>query len=156
MSKSLFSAAGRWLGCLAWLVLIAQTSSANDLPEALKGIKQVKVLRGGMPSWLLSRQAVLGKPLDAMQSVRLSPAAIKSMIEQRRRKGSKGAPLAAVILVTAAGATPETLQRWREAAQPTPLLIYADTQDAYARQLTLQKAIWTAQAHGPKQLGCGL
>lgn len=157
------------------------------------GFKQVKVVRGGLPSWLSSGLAVLGRAPHAAQLARLapaelwtesrfeanlvlvprsretiqrhlpsavpipdeSPAAIRAAVERRREK-SKDTSLAAVVLVTAAGADNEHLLRLRQAIQPVPLLAYTDTVDAYARYLMQQDAIWAAQARGPKQPGCRL
>jgi rhodanese-related sulfurtransferase len=84
-----------------------------------------------------------------------SPAAIRAAIERRRGKPGN-APLAAVVLVTAAGSDNEALLRLRQAIQPVPLLAYTDTAAAYARYLAQREAIWTAQARGPKQPGCSL
>lgn len=180
------------------VVLIGSGKAERELYTActrLKthGFRQVKVLHGGMPSWLSFGQAVLGRVPNAAQLARLtpselwiesrfdanlllvarsqeeiqrqlsssmlipdeSPAAVQAAIE-RRRKQPKKAPLAAVVLVTAAGSDNETVQRLRQAIQPIPLLVYTNTADAYAHQLAQQKAVWAAQARGPKQPACGL
>lgn len=84
-----------------------------------------------------------------------SVAALKSAIE-KRRKESKNAPLAAVVLVRAPNSGGEEIQKLRHEIQPVPLLIYAGGVDNYTQQLKQQKAIWAAQARGPKQPGCGL
>jgi rhodanese-related sulfurtransferase len=184
------------------VVLIGDGKAERELYAACaalktEGFKQVRVLRGGMPVWLLGRHAVLGRALDASQSIHLNPselwgesqfdanlllltrsqaglqqqlptalliqeasaAELKRAIEQRReqiRKQIRRMPLAAVILVTAGSLTTEDIQRLYEAAQPLPLLIYSGAAEAYMRQVAQQKAIWSAQASGPKQLGCGL
>lgn len=84
-----------------------------------------------------------------------SPVAVKGVIE-RRRKELKGAPLAAVILVTSAGTTDESLQGLTQSLQPVPLLIYTESAETYSRQFAQLKATWEAQAKGPKRLRCGL
>jgi hypothetical protein len=74
----------------------------------------------------------------------------------RRRKESRNAPMASLILAIAPGVTDSQIQQFQEVVMPVPLLVYADTRDALVRQIAVQKAIWAAQAHGPKKLGCGL
>jgi hypothetical protein len=39
--------------------------------------------------------------------------------------------------------------------QPIPVLVYTDTRETFVAQLAVQKALWMAQAHGPKQPACG-
>jgi rhodanese-related sulfurtransferase len=105
----------------------------------------------------------LGKEQNALQgdlsfSVVLPQTtgeAIKVLLE-RRRKELKGAPLASVVLAAAPAVTDEQIQRLQLAVMPVPLLVYAGNRDVFVRQLAVQKAIWTAQARGPKQPGCGL
>jgi len=84
-----------------------------------------------------------------------SAAAIKSMIE-RRRKELKNAPLAAVVLVASAAVPDEALKRTAQAIEPVPLLVYSESSDTYMRQIAQLKASWVAQARGPKRPGCGL
>lgn len=81
--------------------------------------------------------------------------AIKGVLEHRR-KALKSAALSSVVLAAAPAVTDEQIQKIQQAILPVPLLVYADTRDAFVRQLAVQKAIWLAQARGPKQPGCGL
>jgi rhodanese-related sulfurtransferase len=84
----------------------------------------------------------------------MTAAAIRTALE-RRRTALKNAPLASVI-VTADAATPEhELEQLQQAMLPIPVLVYSDTREAFVRQLAVQKAIWVAQARGPKQPACG-
>lgn len=157
------------------------------------GYKQVRVLRGGMPLWLVHNQPVMGRLPSVPQLARLPASefwlesknpdnlvvlskgqgalqgdlsfsvvlpqttgeAIKAVIK-RRHKELKSAPLASVILAADPTVTDEQIQQLQSAIMPVPLLVYADTRDAFMRQLVVQKAIWLAQARGPKQPGCGL
>lgn len=82
-------------------------------------------------------------------------ATLKSVIE-KRRKESKNAPLGSVVLVRDPNSGMEDIQKLRHEIQPVPLLVYAGGVDNYTQQLKQQKAIWAAQARGPKQPGCGL
>ncbi|MGZ5030853.1 MAG: rhodanese-like domain-containing protein [Methylobacter sp.] len=154
------------------------------------GFKQVRVLRGGMPGWLVSGQPVLGQSPTSAQLTRLTPSdlwiesrfvsnlvlvvagqeALQKQIKEsvlipdekpktiqaaidKRLKRSKSGPVAAVVLVTGKETDFQTLS---QAIKPVPLLVYSETADAFARQLTQQAAVWTAQAQGPKQpSGCG-
>lgn len=156
------------------------------------GYSAVKVLRGGMASWLANNQSVSGQAPRASQLARLtaselwiesqSPAnlvvlgaemkalqnelpystvlpqttgpAIKSVLE-RRRKELKDAPLAAVVLAVDLGMSNDDIQRLQQSLGPLPLLVYTDTREALQRHVSMQKAIWAAQARGPKQPACG-
>jgi len=180
------------------LILVGNGKAERELYVACadlkaRGFTQVKVLRGGMPSWLAKGGAVQGRAPEVLQGMRLnsselwgesqfdanlvlltaeqralqgrlpfavvvadaSPAAVKSVID-RRRKELKNAPLAAVILVTAASASDESLKRLSQALQPVPLLVYTESADTYARQIAQLAASWEARAKGPKRLRCGL
>jgi rhodanese-related sulfurtransferase len=79
---------------------------------------------------------------------------VRAALEERRKR-LKNAPLASVVLIADAGLAPEQLATLQQALRPVPLLMYAETRDALNRYVTLQKAIWAAQARGPKQPGCG-
>ncbi len=117
--------------------------------------------------WAESRNqdnlVVIGKERDASQAQlplavplpNTSGEAIKAVIE-RRRKELKSAPLSAVILVAKSGISDQELHQAQQAILPVPLLVYADTDAALAHQITVEKAMWSAQARGPKQLACGL
>lgn len=72
------------------------------------------------------------------------------------KKERKGAPLSGVVLVAAPAVSDERIRLFQEAAMPLPLLVYADTREAYRQQVATQKAVWAAQARGPKLPGCGL
>jgi rhodanese-related sulfurtransferase len=84
-----------------------------------------------------------------------SPEAVKAVLE-RRRKELKNAPLASVVLVAEANTSSEKIQRLRQAISPIPLLIYADLNESFTHYMVTQKAVWAAQARGPKQPRCGL
>ncbi|AIY41404.1 hypothetical protein LT85_2246 [Collimonas arenae] len=104
---------------------------------------------------LVRGQAAMQQQLSAQAIPEANAAEIKRALEQRRRQGGKS-PLAAVVVASAVSLTADAIQKLREAALPTPLLFYSGSVDVYLRQVAQQKAIWLAQANGPKQLGCGL
>lgn len=85
----------------------------------------------------------------------VSAYAIKAILD-RRRKELKGAPVAAVVLAAGPELSDQQLLQIQQALKPVPVLLYADTADALARQVARQTATWTAQARGPKRPGCGL
>lgn len=117
--------------------------------------------------WLESQNpdslVVLDKGQSALQgdlsfSVVLPQAtgdAIQHVLEHRR-KVLNGAALSSVVLAAAPAITDEQIQKIQQAILPIPLLVYADTRDDFVRQVTVQNAMWLAQARGPKQPGCGL
>ncbi|MFZ2312294.1 MAG: hypothetical protein WAV82_06715, partial [Methylobacter sp.] len=80
------------------------------------------------------------------------PKTVQAMVKQRSGH-SKSGSWAAVVLV----AGKETdVQALSQAIEPVPLLVYSETEEAFASQLTQQSAVWAAQARGPKQpSGCG-
>lgn len=80
--------------------------------------------------------------------------AIKVAIERRRKESNH--TLTAVVLVTDSSITEAQLQQYQQTILPMPLLVYSDTHDKYLNHVTVQKAIWAAQARGPKLPGCGL
>jgi len=85
----------------------------------------------------------------------LSAAAIREAID-KRRKADKKTPPAGVVVVTAPATSDEQIGQWQQAAAPMPLLVYAEGRPALVAGQAQQKATWTAQAKGPKRLGCGL
>lgn len=180
------------------IVLVGNGKAERELYRSCaalrsQGFKSVRVLRGGIPSWLSTRQAAVGtianEPnVEGLSASELwiesqfasnlvlvargqaeiqgklpasmliadeSAEAVKKAIERRRRE-TKNAPVAAVVLVASPTTTVDSLQRARDGVQPTPLLVYSDTPAAYTRYLTQQAAVWVAQARGPKKLPCGL
>lgn len=82
-----------------------------------------------------------------------SPEIIRTALEQRRRN-LKDAPFASVVLVVDASASPEELRRLQRSLMPAPLLVYTGSREALTRHIAVQKAMWAAQARGPKQPGC--
>ena len=84
-----------------------------------------------------------------------SADALKKLLEQHRKE-AKGTLLNAVVLVTSPKTSPAALAQWTAMAYPLPLLFYSEGVPAYQRYLTGQKAVWLAQARGPKQPACGL
>lgn len=80
------------------------------------------------------------------------PKTIQSAIEHRK-KHSKSGSLAAVVLIAA---NRIDFQALSQAIKPVPLLVYAETADAFTHYGAQQNVVWEAQARGPKQpSGCG-
>jgi rhodanese-related sulfurtransferase len=116
--------------------------------------------------WLESRNpdnlVVLGKGQEAMQSdipfsvvlPQLTAAALRTTLE-RRRAALKNAPLASVIVAADAATPAHEIEQLQQAMLPIPVLVYTDTREAFVMQLAAQKALWLAQARGPKQPACG-
>jgi hypothetical protein len=116
--------------------------------------------------WLASQSldnlVVLSKQQSALQGdvafslvlPETTPGSLKAALEQHRKE-RKGVPLSAVVLAVDAGVEDQQIEQLQQALVPLPLLVYADSREALVRQLALQKAIWSAQARGPKQLACG-
>lgn len=106
---------------------------------------------------------VLSKEQNALQSdlafsvtlAQTTGEAVKDVLD-RRRKALKNAPVASVLLAASPSVTDEQIQQLQHAIMPVPLLVYAGTRDAFLQQRGVQKAIWLAQARGPRQPGCGL
>jgi rhodanese-related sulfurtransferase len=157
------------------------------------GYRRLRVLQGGMPSWLSQRLPISGRAPAAAQLVRLSAtelwgesrnglglvlldpahAALQNDLPgsqvlhqlsaselqaaiSRSKRRKKSFPFTAVIAVAQPGLTDDQIREFQQAVAPVPLLVYSDTRDAYARAIGSQKAIWKAQARGPKRPGCGL
>lgn len=157
------------------------------------GYRRLRVLQGGMPSWLGRELPISGRAPAAAQLVRLSatelwgesrnglglvlldPAhaalqsdlpgsqvlrqmsasELRAAISRSKRKKS-APPLAALIAVAQPPLTDDQIREFQQSVAPLPLLVFAETRDAYTRAMVNQKAIWKAQARGPKRPGCGL
>lgn len=74
----------------------------------------------------------------------------------RKADKKKTAPLMGLILVTSPEVTENRIRELQQAMLPTPLLIYSGLDSEYRTFVDQQKAVLTAQARGPKKLGCGL
>lgn len=158
----------------------------------LTGYKQVRVLHGGMLSWLAQNQEVIGRPASPQQMARLMDSefwqesrgahtllvlskeysalqtelplsivlpqtnaeTLKTIVD-RWRKTTKRPGLISVILVANPAISDEQIRNLQQAVLPETLLVYTEGRAAYKRQMEIQKAIWSAQARGPKQLRCG-
>ena len=156
------------------------------------GYKDVKVLRGGLPSWLASGPPVSGRAPSPVKAATLSAQqfwlesqnpdnlvvldedqaalqndvpfsmvmpvltakAMGAMVE-KARAAFKHAPLAAVVVVTGAPLPDQQAAALQHALLPVPMLFYAEGRAVFRRQVAVQKAVWQAQAHGPKLPSCG-
>jgi rhodanese-related sulfurtransferase len=84
----------------------------------------------------------------------IGAAEVRAVVE-RRRKETKNAPLASVILASDGSVTSAQIEALQRALLPIPVLVYAEGRAALTRQMGVQKAVWLAQAQGPKQPACG-
>lgn len=85
----------------------------------------------------------------------LTPDAIKVVLT-RWRKETRNMGLASLVLVTEHKLDDESLRAIRRSTFPVPVLVYRGTQESVIQQQKQQKALWAAQARGPKRPRCGL
>lgn len=99
-----------------------------------------------------SHTALMSQLSSAIAVKALDAASLRAVLE-RRRKETRNAPLAAVVVV---GDSSEAALRELSAALPgVPLLSYLEPVNAYLADMRQQQASWTALAKGPKQPPCG-
>ncbi|MCW5321114.1 rhodanese-like domain-containing protein [Verminephrobacter aporrectodeae subsp. tuberculatae] len=115
--------------------------------------------------WLESQNAdhliLLDRSHAAMQSdfgaahvlERTSPDAIRMLVDKHRKTLPKGSLISILLIADLPDSGVESIQR---TLMPIPLLVYGDSREAFARQMATYKAMWVAQARGPKLPGCGL
>lgn len=179
------------------VVLVGNGKAENELYRECAVLKRsgygkVHVLRGGMPQWLADGRSVMGSPLAATDSIRLSAAeflvetrnpqnlivltreqqsmkgelplarvlaettadAMKATLAQRA-KDSKRAAVMAVVVAAPSGLSDDQIRKLQQAVMPTPLLIYGDSREAFIKQVSAQKAMWSARTRGPRKPRCG-
>lgn len=99
-----------------------------------------------------SHGSLMAQLPSSMSVTTLDASTLKAVLE-RRKKETKNAPLASVVIV---GDQSETSLLALSAALPgVPLLSYSEPVTAYQAEMRQQQAAWTALAKGPKQLPCG-
>ena len=146
-------------GMAAWL---AQQGAVQGRVAAQGELARLSASEFWLESQNPDNVLLLGKEQSALKRelplafvlAQSSAESLKSALA-RRQKELKNAPLAAVILAAAPGISDVQIARLQQAVAPAPLLVYADSSEALARQLATQKAMWLAQARGPKQPACG-
>jgi len=155
------------------------------------GFSSVRVLAGGMASYVASGLPVNGKApaahelagIDAAQLwaegqfaenllviadkspgysdylpyavgvAAATPAALAAVLERHRKEVKR--PVAAVVLVGIPVPSEPSFRQLAASIAPVPLLFYADSASALKSFVATQKAVWAAQARGPKQPRCG-
>lgn len=143
-----------WLG--QGLPISGQAPAASQLIR-LSAIELWGESQNGQGLVLLEpTQAALQKDLPGAQVLRQLNSTELQAAVSRVKKNKKANPIAAVIAVALPTTTDGQIQEFQHAVAPLPLLVYADTQDAFRRAMATQRAIWKAQARGPKRPGCGL
>lgn len=103
---------------------------------------------------LLPDLAALQKHLPFAAALAQPSAAAVKAVAERRRKETRNAPLASVV-VAGASLSDRDIERLQRELSPVPVLAYTGALAAFQHQLTVQKAVWTAQARGPRQPACG-
>jgi rhodanese-related sulfurtransferase len=82
-----------------------------------------------------------------------SGAGLRAMLSERAKQ--VGAPaLASVVLLTGGPRRAAELDELRRAVEPHPLLTYERSAQEYSAFVRSKKAVWAAQARGPKTLPC--
>jgi rhodanese-related sulfurtransferase len=163
--------------------------ACGELKEA--GATSVRVLRGGMNSWLAARLPVVGDArmlenateLDdeefmeeleftanlvfalphAKAFTSVTPramvlksgngAGLRAMLTERSKQVG-AAPFASIVLLTGEPLRPADLDELKRVAQPHPMLVYARPVQEYSAFVRSKRAMWAAQARGPKTLPC--
>lgn len=145
------------------------------------GFKQVNVLWGGMPAWLIAGHPVEGQPDRAGSSITLTAGefwlesqfkANLVVVVKALEVLSKHLPNAHLIADDKPSTIKKALQRYgkkspaavvlalpsnadvkaiRQMLNPVPLLIYTEGAEAFSRQVQGQQAVWEAYTRGPKQ-----
>ncbi|WP_164521411.1 rhodanese-like domain-containing protein [Iodobacter ciconiae] len=81
---------------------------------------------------------------------------VRAIVSSSRGGKQKSTPLMGLIFVTSSTISEEQLRDLHQAALPYSLLVYTGTELDYRTFVDQQKAVFSAQARGPKTLGCGL
>ena len=93
--------------------------------------------------------------INSHEVAEVSPQSLKKVLEQRRKEVGNQ-KLAAVAIAVPHRPDAATLAQLQKAVEPAPLWVYSDTPAAFNKAMTQQKAVWTAQARGPKRINCSL
>lgn len=146
-------------GMLAWLAqnqaVIGRPISAQQQAR-LNDAEFWKEVQGGTAFLVLSKEHSAFQaefPLSVVLP-QVSAEALRTVVERRRKTMRSPKPMS-VVLMTNSGISDEQIRNLQQAVIPETLLVYTEGLDAYKRQVATQKAIWAAQAHGPKQPRCG-
>jgi rhodanese-related sulfurtransferase len=147
-------------GMLAWLAA-EQPVTGRPLPvEQLQRLEpeelfaedlftaNLLVVSAGESNMLKDLSYAVASPLGDVEG-------LKQLLAVHRREG-KGRTLSAVVWVGSNQTNSVLLAHLRLIAAPLPFLVYLGGEAVYQRYLLEQKAVWLAQARGPKQPNCGL
>jgi rhodanese-related sulfurtransferase len=105
---------------------------------------------------LMPGMAMLRKEFQSVVLLREdSLDGLKSIIEKQNRNFRKK-PLASVVLVADGAMASERISQLIQVLKPLPVLVYADSAEAFRQFVVSQEAAWKIQARGPKQPKCGL
>ncbi|WAC71453.1 rhodanese-like domain-containing protein [Roseateles sp. SL47] len=133
--------------------LVGRTGADAGVPE-LKAAElwQEQQFEANLVLVAPSHASLMAQLPSAIAVSALTAQAVQAVVE-RRRKETRNAPLAAVVIV--GDATEPQLRALASALPSVPLLSYAAPASSYLAEMRQQQAAWTALAKGPKQLPCG-
>lgn len=135
------------------VVLVGDGKAEQELYAACarlksQGIKQARVLRGGLPAWLSSGQAVLGRAPDAAQLARLTPVELLAesrfnanliLVPRNRDDIRRWLPSSVLIAQESPAAIQEAVNARRKKLNNAPLasvvLVAADADNETIRRL---------------------
>lgn len=146
-------------GMLAWLTQDQAVVGRPVSPQQQARLSDAEFWQGSQSD---SAFLVISKEQSAFQAEfplsivlqHVSPETLRTAVE-RRRKAARSPKLMSVILIVNPGVSDEQIRNWQQLILPETLLVYTEGQEAYRRQVAIQKAILSAQARGPKQPRCG-
>ncbi|MDD2742180.1 MAG: rhodanese-like domain-containing protein [Rhodocyclaceae bacterium] len=147
-------------GMVLWLAQNQAVVGSPTSPQQLARLSDAEFWQESLGANTL---IALSKERSALQAdlplsivlAQTSGETLRAAVE-RRRKAGRIPKLMSVVLVADSTVTDEQIRSFQLAILPETLLVYTGESEAYKRQLAIQKAVWTAQARGPKQPRCGL
>lgn len=147
-------------GMVLWL---AQNQVVVGNPTSFQQLARLSDAEFWRESLNANTLIVLAKERSALQAdLPLSVALVQTNGEtlraavERRRRADRIPRLMSVVFVADSSVTDEHIHNLQQAILPETLLVYTGDREAYKRQVAIQKAVWAAQARGPKQPRCGL
>lgn len=147
-------------GMVLWLAQNQAVVGSPTSPQQLARLSDAEFWQESLGANTL---IALSKERSALQAdlplsvalVQTSGETLRAAVE-RRRKAGRIPKLMSVVLVADSTVTDEQIRSLQQAILPETLLVYTGDREAYKRQVAIQKAVWAAQTHGPKQPRCGL
>lgn len=147
-------------GMLAWLAADHAVIGQAPAVDQLQRLESMELFaEGQFEANLLIVAKSESKMLNELNYAVIAPLdsaqGLKQVLEKHRRDPARRA-LSSVVWVAPAHTTAQELLQLRAVAAPLPLLVYLEGGAEYQRYLAEQKAVWLAQARGPKKANCSL